>query len=344
MITLIYFLLILGVIVLIHEFGHFIFAKMFDVYVYEFSIGMGPKLFSYKKEGSETEYSLRAIPLGGFVAMAGEDDDEEEIPDDRKLLNKSATQRLIVMAAGAVFNFISAFIILFMIASIWGSVNTKPIIMELTEDMPAYSSGLEANDLVVSVNDKKVSVIDDVSLYVQLEGENPVKVVVDRNNELLEFNIQPELVEINKEKVYLLGIAFSNKVEKGFVTSIKYTFVKMNAIFRQMYTTLTKLFTGGIKVKQLSGPVGIYNIVDNQKSGGIQNLLYLVVLLSINVGVINLLPFPALDGSKILFVFIEKIKGSPVDIETESLVHLIGFILLIFLMVFVTFNDIIKLF
>lgn len=345
MITLIYFVLILGVIVLIHEFGHFLFAKLFGVYTYEFSIGMGPKLFSHKPKNSETTYSLRAIPLGGYVAMAGEDDDEEGVPKEKKLYSKKAWQRLIIMAAGAVFNFISATIIIFFIALIWGAPNTSPVITALDEEMPAYQAGIRSGDLVLSVNDKKVSTIDDVSLFIQLQAkEHELSFRVLRDNKEEVIKVLPKKVEVEKETYYQVGVFFESTIRHDLGSKISYTYNKTKSVFKQMYITLSELFTGGVNVKQLSGPVGIYNIVDSQKTVGLKNILFLVALLSINVGVINLLPFPALDGSKIVFVIIEKIKGSPVKQETESLVHLVGFILLISLMLFVTFNDIIKLF
>ena len=166
MLNLIYFIIILGIIVLVHEFGHFMFAKMFGIYVYEFAIGMGPKLFHFKK--GETEYTIRAIPIGGFCSLAGEDidgDDEKDIPKDRRLQSKPVWQRFLVMFFGAGNNFILAFILLFTIALGWGAVTSDPVITQLVEGNPAEKAGLQVGDRIVEINGNKIKSSDDVSIY-----------------------------------------------------------------------------------------------------------------------------------------------------------------------------------
>lgn len=348
MLNLIYFIIILGIIVLVHEFGHFIFSKIFGIYVYEFAIGMGPKLFHWKSKKGETEYSIRAIPIGGFCSLAGEDldsDDNEKIPNDRRLQSKPVWQRFLVMFFGAGNNFILAFMILLIIGLGWGSVTSEPIISSLVSGNPAEEAGLEVGDYILKINGHKIKTSDDVSIYLQVEDKTkPITFTVDRDGKELDFEVTPVKEEVDGSTIYRVGIVSQGTVEKGVVPAIKYAITKTGALFRQMAITLKGLFTGGISVNQLSGPVGIYNVVGTQASAGFENLLYLTALLSINVGFINLIPLPAFDGGRILFLIIEKIKGSPVKPETENKIHTIGFILLLALMIYITFNDILKLF
>lgn len=343
--TLLLFILILGVIILVHETGHFIFAKLTDVYVYEFSLGMGPKLFS--KKGKETEYCIRAIPIGGFVQLAGEEvDDDKKVPKSRKLYAKKPWQRFLVMFFGAGFNFLFAILLLFLIGLFAGAANLNPIVSEVGKNSAAAEAGLKKDDKILKVNGKKVTTIDDVSLYFAVveEGE-AVKVTVDRGyGETKTINIKPKKVKEDGKEVYRYGITMDSSKKYGFIPAIKYTYGKTKALFKQMAITVGYLFTGGIKVNQLSGPVGIYTIVGEQSKTGLANILYLIAFLSINVGFINLLPLPAFDGGHILFIIIEKIKGSPVDSRTENMIHTVGLFLLMLLMIYITFNDILKLF
>lgn len=345
--TLIYFILILGVIVLVHEFGHFIFSKMFGIYVYEFSIGMGPKLFSWKKEGGETAYSIRLIPIGGFCSLAGEGNDEDgKLPKDRLLQSKPVWQRFLVMFFGAGNNFILAVLLLFTIACIWGAPNTVPRIKSVDPEMPASLTELAPGDIITKVNGNTIQTNDDLSIYIQISKENEPIVMETKSLDgtIKTVELTPKIEEVDGNKVYRIGIHLDDTIKHGIADIIGYTYRRTVSLFKQMFITLGGLFTGKIGVKQLSGPVGIYNIVGSQAKSGIENVLALIALLSINVGFINLLPFPAFDGGRILFLIIEKIKGSPVKPETENMIHNIGFFLLLALMLYVTFNDIIKLF
>lgn len=345
--NIILFILILGVIVFIHEFGHFTFAKLTGVYVYEFSIGMGPKLWS--KKGKETEYSLRAIPIGGFCQMAGEDmedDDLKKIPKDKRLQSKTVWQRFLIMFFGAGNNFISAVLILFFLALIWGGNSMTPIITEVTKDYPAQKAGIQAGDIVKEINGHKIKTSDDISLYLAIADpkEKSTFVVEKGNGYEVTYKFKAKKVKEKDEVSYVYGIGMKQEKTKGFVNAIKYTVKKTGSIFKQMGVTVGYLFTGGISLNQLSGPVGIYSVVGESSKAGIANILYLVAFLSINVGFINLLPLPAFDGGHILFLVIEAIKGSPVKPEVEEKIHGIGMMLLLLLMVVITINDIIKLF
>lgn len=343
----VWFILILGAIILVHEFGHFIFSKLFKVYVYEFSLGMGPKLLHYKKKKGETEYCLRLIPIGGFVSLAGEDaDDNKKIPDNRKLYNKPVWQRFIIMVAGATMNFVFAFVVLFIMALIYGGASMKPIIATVSEDYPAYKAGIEVGDRVVSIDGERTYGWSEVQLYISMsKGEEMEFVLKGTDGEKKTVMITPEVVEDEEgNKSYLVGIGLDNTKKTGFVNAAKYAVETTGYLFRLMFITLKQLFTGGVGVQDLSGPVGIYTVVSEEAKQGFESLMYLTAYLSVNVGVINLLPFPAFDGGRVLFLIIEKIRRKPVKAKTEAIVNSIGFCILILLMIVVTIGDIIKLF
>ena len=346
LINLLVFIIILTVIVGIHEFGHFIFAKITGVYVYEFSIGMGPKLWG-KKYG-ETDYSIRAIPIGGYCQLAGEnldEDDEKKIPKNRRLQNKSAWERFLIMVFGPMNNFILAVILLFFIALIWGGNTMDPIISEVSSNSAAEKAGLSSGDTVLKINNHKVSTNDDISLYIAIAGKKGATFEVEKGTGDIEtYKIKPKKEKEDGNTVYRYGIVIEKEKTTGIINAFIFTYKKTISIFKQMFITVGYLFTGGIKLDQLSGPVGIYSVVGQTRTSGVANLLYLMAFLSINVGFINLLPIPAFDGGHILFIIIELIKGSPVKPEIENKIHTVFLILLLLLMLVVTFNDILHLF
>lgn len=344
--NIILFILILGFIIFVHEFGHFIFAKLTGVYVYEFALGMGPKI--YGKKGKETEYTLRAIPIGGFCQLAGEDIEDDElkkVPKKRRLQSKTCFQRFLIMFFGAGNNFISAILILFFMALIWGGSTLDPVITNVEKDLPAAEVGLKKGDVITEINGSKVSTSDDISLFLTVaDPEKKTTIVVDRDGKELTFKVKPKKIKEEDTTTYRYGIGMQQEEMHGFINAIKYTFRKTGALFKQMAYTVGYLFTGGIKLNQLSGPVGIYSIVGEQSKAGFDSILYLVAFLSINVGFINLLPLPAFDGGHIVFIIIEKIKGSPVSPELENKIHAIGLMLLMVLMLVITINDVLRLF
>ena len=347
MLTLIYFIFILGIIILVHEFGHFIFSKIFGVYVYEFSLGMGPAIFTLKGKNKETDYCIRAIPIGGYVQLAGEEvDDDKTVPKDRKIYSKPVWQRFLIMFFGAGNNFILAIILLFIYALIWGAPTMEPVISKLEPDYPAEIAGFDSGDRILAINNHKVSTIDDAQFYYALynNGSSIDFKVKKISGEEVIYSVTPVKDTTDGEESYKFGFLLGDSVNRGFIESIKYSFVKFGALIKQMGITIKSLFTGALSVKNLSGPVGIYSIVGETSSNGIASVIQLIVLLSVNVGFINLLPFPAFDGGRILFLLIEKIKGSPVSSKVENIIHSIGFILLMLLLLYVTFNDILRLF
>ncbi|MBP5683723.1 MAG: RIP metalloprotease RseP [Bacilli bacterium] len=358
--SILYFVLILGTIVLVHEFGHFFFAKLFGVYVYEFSIGMGPKLFGKKGKNGETEYCLRAIPIGGFVQLAGEGlEDDKEIPKKRLLQSKPVWQRFLIMFFGAGNNFILTIVTLFVLALIVGAPSNSNLIMGVVPESPAEIAGIVEGDYIVEVNGKSVSNLDELQLYLTIETMNideqrvkdkeenitktyDFEIKVQRGKEKLALRLEPLDAETAKEKEYSIGIEFDSSRKHGFFAAVSYAFKKTGSLIKQMVITIKELVTGNVSTRNLSGPVGILRAVDQtqkESTAKIVDLFSLLALLSLNVGFINLIPFPAFDGGRILFLFIEKIKGKPIKPEVENMVNNIGFILLILLIVYVTFGD-----
>lgn len=344
------FVFILGIIILIHELGHFMWAKIFKVHIYEFSIGMGPVLKTHKgKDG--INYNLRAVPIGGFVAMAGEvyeDDDTKKIPKKSFMCNKPWYQRVIILIAGVVNNFILAIVLLFLSACIWGGIKQTTIVETVKEESPMASAGVEAGDKIVGINGHKVSSWDVAQIYLAMKDEDGVydfEIEKNTNKEVKTYSVTPQKItdEEGNESI-LFGVGIKQEKSSGLFGHIKYAFSKFQSIVNSMYLTVLGLITGKISVSALSGPVGIFEVVGQSMAAGLYYVVYITAFLSINVGVINILPFPAFDGGRVFFLIIEKIKGSPVNSKFENMCHTIGFFLLILLMLFVTVQDILRLF
>lgn len=348
MISLILFLVILGTIVLIHEFGHFIFSKMFGVYVYEYSIGMGKKLWSKKPKGSETEYSIRMIPIGGFVRLAGEEgeDGDKSVPKERKLYNKSFWQRFLIFFMGPGFNMLLAFVTLFVSCLIFGASIATTALSNINPEYPAYKAGLRNGDVILELNDEKISTWTQARIKIATvkSGSSLKFKVKDTNGDIKKVTVTPlKTVDDDGNDTYVYGVGSKLQKYKGFIGSIKYGFLETHGILLSMVDTVKYLFTGRLGVQDLSGPVGIYEVVDSQAKYGVANLLYLLAYLSVNVGIINLIPFPAFDGGHILFLLIEKIRRKPVSPNVEATITGIGFVLLMLLMLYVTFHDVFNL-
>lgn len=344
--TIIIFLIILGIIVFIHELGHFIFAKKAGIYVYEFSIGFGPKLFSFKRKNDETKYMIKLIPLGGYVAMAGEDDLEEDenkkIPDDKRLCNKTWWQRFWVMIAGAMNNFILGIVLLFIMGLMYGSQSASNVLDNIPKDYNLYLEGARDGDKITKINGKKTKNYDDIQTYLALvEKGDKISVTIENNNgDEKILNVKPKKDEDGN---YYYGISVKVEEEKGLVPALKYAKDKFISIYKSMLIVIKSLFIGVLGIDSLSGPVGIYSVVDIARSS-LQMILYLTAYLSINIGFMNLIPFPAFDGGRVLFLIIEKIKGSKISPKVENTVNNVGFMLLMLLMIIVTIKDVTNLF
>lgn len=349
MLSFVLFIIILGTIILIHELGHFLFAKMFGVYVYEYSIGMGKKIYSKKPKNSETEYNIRLFPIGGFVRLAGEEgeDGDSQIPEDKKLYKKGFLERFLIFFMGPGFNVLLAFVVLFVSCLMFNGVTTTLVMDEIPSGYPAYEEGLREGDTLLAVDGKKVSTWTQARLEMStLDDGAAVDFKVKKSDSsIVDMTIEPKEEKNEEGEVsYIYGISSKLENYSGFVGSIEYAFVETKNIVLSMGTTLKFLFTGNLSVNDLSGPVGIYEVVDEQAETGISNLLYLMAYLSINVGIINLIPFPAFDGGHILFLIIEKIRRKPVSQNIEAVITGIGFICLLLLMVYVTIHDVFNLF
>lgn len=347
MITLLLLILILSLLIFVHELGHFLLAKKAKVHIYEFALGMGPIIWS--KEGKDgVLYSLRLFPIGGFCSIAGEVyEDDTEIPKEKFMCNRPWIQRVLIIISGVVFNFILALFILVISGLIWGNVDTKPIIAELVDKYPMHASGIEVGDKVLEINDFKTNSWERLSVALNLKNENKYYTFKVKKSDGTKktYKVEP-LIEKDKDgnEVPVFGFMAESTVEKGLLASIKLSFVKFGRTIEQMWLVIINLFAGNISLNALSGPVGMYAMVGESSSYGIQSILFLTALLSINLGFINILPIPAFDGGRLLFLLIEKITGKPINLKIENWAHTIGFILLLGLMLLITIKDIINLF
>lgn len=347
LITLLILFIILSVIIIVHEFGHFIAAKKGGVYIDEFSLGMGPQLLKYKPKKSETTYSLRAFPIGGFVSMAEkEDPSNKTIKKNQVLENKSFGRKLLVLINGILFNCFLAIFLFFVSGLLYGRPVSEPVINKVVEGMAAEKAGLESGDKILEVNGVKINTWDDFLLEAsakKLKDEYIFK-VEKSNGDIKEYNLVPEVQEIEGQEVKVFGIQSSGTTYyKGFKNAVIYAFEGFYTNFKTIFKILGNLFTGEVPVKSLSGPVGIYSLVDSVKSQGVNTLLYLTAYLSINVAIINLIPIPVFDGGRVLILLIEKITRRKSSENLEAILNYIGFALMILLMLYVTFNDIIRL-
>lgn len=336
-------LLIIAVLVLVHEWGHFITARRIGIPVHEFALGFGYKLFSIKKNG--VEYSFRLIPLGGFVRMAG-----EELGDDfsepQGYSSRTPLEKIRVAFAGPFMNFVFAVLIFIYIFAFIGipHVSNEPILGKVLEGKPAYSAGLKENDRVVEVDGIKISTWSEFTEYIaKSSAGEEINIVIDRDGLVHNFTIIPELN--NDTEQTIIGVL--NKIEydkQGILTSIKIGFQQTYELTVLLLAGLWTMISGGASVQDLAGPVGITRLVGEAAQIGTVYLLNFAAFLSINLGILNLLPIPALDGSKIVFAVIEGIRRKPIEPEREGFIHWLGFMFLMFLIVVVTYNDIIKLF
>ncbi|MGL5764316.1 MAG: RIP metalloprotease RseP [Sarcina sp.] len=334
--SIIFAILAFGLIILIHELGHFVAAKLSGVLVLEFSIGMGPKLFSFKK--GETDYSIRIFPIGGFVQMYGESEgDEVDIDDKRALSNKSPLIRFIVFFAGAFMNLVLAVFIFTMITMNFGYTTT--LIDDVVKDSPAYEAGIEKGDTLLRLNGKKLLTPDDLTMGIAMEKGAPVTIEYKKNNgEIKEEIIKPEK---NEDGLYLIGI-YSHKVENPTITeSLTNGFKELIGMIGQTFTSFKMLITGEVNFKtDVGGPVTIIKMAGEAAKVGVWNLLNLTAFLSVQIGIFNLIPFPALDGGHIFAVLIEGITGKKIPSKVLNAINTVGFMLLMGLMAIVLLKDI----
>ena len=336
-------ILVFSLIVFVHELGHFLLAKANKITVHEFSIGMGPRLWSFEK--GETRYSLKLLPLGGSCMM-GEDDAEDV--SEGSFNSKSVWARISVVAAGAVFNFILALIFAIIVVGFVGY--DEPVLSGVIEGFPAQEAGMQEGDRILEINGKRVHIWREVTYHNMLHPGEKTEVTYERDGEKHEVTLTPKQDE---DGSYLLGITASGQYKKANVlTAVQYGVYEVRFWINSTIESIKMLITGSVGVDQLSGPVGIVSAVDDtyqqSKEYGVGivalQMLNIGILLSANLGVMNLLPLPALDGGRLVFLIIEAIRKKRIPPEKEGWVHLAGMVLLLALMAFVMFNDIKKLF
>lgn len=416
--TVIAFILMFGLLVFVHEWGHLIFAKRAGMLVREFAIGMGPKIYEFTY--NETLYTIRILPIGGYVRVAGDDpemielkpghhiavyfnqqgkidriivnnkdkypnahllevskaDLEHELfiegytaneldelqrfevdrnakmvmdgmeaqiaPYDRQFQSKTVGQRAMQLFAGPMMNFVLAIVIFVIIGLVQGVPSEKPIIGEVLEDSPAMTAGLEQGDEVVQINGQPITTWLEFTQIIREHPNEAIELVVVRDGSEMTLSVTPREAVIEERVIGQIGVL--NAYEKSFIKTITYGFELTYETTKLILVNLVMLISGQLSLDMLSGPVGIYDATDKIVQTGFMNYLMWTAMLSINLGVINLVPLPALDGGRLLFVGIEAVRGKPIDPQKEGIVHVIGFALLMLLMIVVTWNDIQRLF
>jgi len=339
--TVVLALIIIAVLILVHEAGHFVAARRIGIPVYEFSLGFGSKLFSTKKDG--VEYSLRLIPLGGYVRMAGEEPGDANNPNGFN--HRTPLEKMIVSFAGPFMNFVLAILIFIYTFAVIGIAQPvdDAILGEVIKDKPAYEAGLQSGDRILEVDRQKVSSWQDFVGIIQDEpAGQPILLTVQREGKNLALSVTPTVNESNGKS--MLGVYSQIEYERqGIITSIKMGFIQTYQMTVLLLQGLGMLISGGASTSDLAGPVGIASMVGEAARGGIVYLLSFSAFLSINLGILNLLPIPALDGSRFVFAIVEAIRRKPMDPEREGFIHWLGFLFLMGLIVLATYNDILRL-
>ncbi len=337
-------ILMFSIIILFHELGHFLLAKKNGIRVNEFCLGLGPTLFGVTK--GETKYSVKLFPFGGACMMEGDDGESE---DQKSFGQKSVWARISVVAAGPVFNFIMAFVFAVILLSCIGI--DRPVVSETINGYSAQAAGMQKGDVIVKINQKKIHFYREVSMYTFFYPGETLEVTYQRNGEEKTAVIEPKLDE--KSGRYMIGIKAQAQRERGgLLTNLKYGAHEVGYWIWTSLQSLKMLVTGKVSLNELSGPVGIVKTIgdtyDASKQDGIfyifLSMLNFSILLSANLGVMNLLPLPALDGGRLIFLILEAVRKKRVDPEKEGMVHFVGIMILMGLMVLVMFNDIRKLF
>lgn len=332
MTTVILMLVMMCVLIIPHEFGHFITAKACGVQVNEFSVGMGPLI--YQKQKGETLYSLRLVPFGGYCAMEGEN---EESDNPRSFNNKPAWKKLIIVSAGAIMNVLIAVVIMSAIVTYGGyATNT---IGEVDAGSPASAAGIVAGDTIIEVNGNSVDSWEGVIENLSVNQGEPIDLTLLRDSEPKEITVTPILSE---DERWIIGIR-TKPSHNVFVC----TWLGMKTTWnlnKMLLTSFKDMFTHGVGKDDIAGPVGMASVVSESAKAGFINYIYFLALISLNLAIINILPFPALDGGRIVFIIIRKVTGNMITDDIEGYVHAFGMVILLVLFVIVTWNDIMRLF
>lgn len=331
--TILMAILMIGVLVVAHELGHFLAAKANGILVQEFAVGMGPVIFS--RQFGETRYSLRLLPIGGFARMAGEESDEEDnyVPEDRRYDRKPLYARALVSVAGPLANFLLAIVLFAVVFMFVGVPSSAPIVGTVEPGWPAAAADLAAGDKIVSIEGVEINSWQDVHTEISARTEQSLSIVLERTGQRLTVQVTPR----NENGRPQIGIGPS--IERfSFLGSIKMGWQETFWFTKQIVELLGNMITGVIPAEG-AGPIGLIVMVGQVAATGLVNLLTFAAIISIQFGLFNLLPIPALDGSRLVFFAIEAVRGKPIDPEKENFVHFVGFMLLMAFMVLVTFKD-----
>ena len=346
------FIIVLGVLIFFHEFGHFLVARLFGVGVEKFSLGFGPRLIG-KKVGI-TDYRISAIPLGGYVKMVGEEPDAQLDPEDIPIsfTHKHVAKRMLIVAAGPVFNILLAVIIFFGIFLVSGTFILKPSVGSIKPDSPAFAAGLEKGDLITAINESAINSWDEMAEIINGSKGKTIKLIVRRGESIRNFSLAPEQVitkNIFGEDVqrYIIGITAAGETyskEMNVFQAFSESMLQTYRVTELMVVIIAKLVTGDISTDTIGGPIMIAQMAGDSAKAGIGSLISFIALISVNLAIINLLPIPVLDGGHLLFFSIEAVKGRPVSTKVREIAQQVGLFILILLMILVFYNDISRIF
>ena len=346
------FIIVLGVLIFFHEFGHFLVARLFGVGVEKFSLGFGPRLIG-KKVGI-TDYRISAIPLGGYVKMVGEEPDAQINPEEIPLsfTHKHVAKRMLIVAAGPVFNILLAVIIFFGIFLVSGTFVLKPSVGSVKQGSPAFAAGLEKGDLISAINESAINSWDEMAEIINASKGQTIKLTVRRGESTRNFSLAPEQVttkNIFGEDVqrYIIGITAAGETyskEMNVFQAFSESMIQTYRVTELMVVIIVKLISGDISTDTLGGPIMIAQMAGDSAKAGIGSLISFIALISVNLAIINLLPIPVLDGGHLLFFSIEAVKGRPVSTKVREIAQQVGLFILILLMILVFYNDISRIF
>lgn len=335
MTTLLIAVLVFGILILAHELGHFLAAKTAGIRVIEFSIGMGPSIFAFK--GKETLYSLRLFPIGGFNRMAGMEPGEDD--GERGFNKQPLLSKMGVVLAGSTMNFILALLLFIIVFMVLGIPSQSPLVGKIVPDSPAEVAGLREGDRILAVNGQKINSWDQLLNSIQKKAEKKVNFLVARKGQKINLQITPQKDPETGNSMIGIWRAWE---KRGLIDSIVMGVKQAIGVGVLLVSTLVQMITGKI-APNVAGPVGIVQLVGEAAKLGVVSVLNFTAILSLNLGLINLFPIPALDGSRLVFLGLEGILGRPVNPEKENFIHLIGFAFLITIMLIITYQDILRL-
>lgn len=332
-------ILVFGIMIFLHELGHYLAARACKVKVLEFAVGMGPKLVGWTSKKTGILYSLRLLPIGGFTAMQGEEGEDD---DPHALVNRPRWQKLIVLFAGSFMNLLSGVLVMFLYLSLTGVVGTN-VIADFREGSTS-DQWLRPGDEILEINGSKIIDYTDIGNTVMLDGVEPMDFLVRRDGkEVFLEDVSFEKTEAEGIEVGVLDFRVQG-VKPAFLSLCKQTFTQSVSTVKMIYKTFLDLITGRYGMKAVSGPVGTVSVISQAASAGFVPVLYLFSFISLNLGVMNLLPIPALDGGRILFTLVECVLRRPLNPKLEGYVHLAGMLVLLSFMAFITVFDVLKLF